>query len=95
MANTLNSARQARQRALKILSETERYVIGVNEDGKKFLYHDIESKKEKFVEINRAIGEIDNILSQLGDTFAKNEMLKLRSMLEEREHILCSMLDRR
>ena len=94
MANMPDSAKQAKQRALKILSETERYVSGVNEDGKKILYHLIERVKDAYSELNRAIGETDNILPQYGNTSAKNEMIKLRDMLIERERILRSKLDR-
>ena len=51
--------------------------------------------KDAYAEVNRVIGEIDNILPQYGDTSEKNEMLKLRSMLEERARILRSMIDRK
>ncbi len=95
MANMPDSAKQARQRALKILDETEQYVTGVNKDGKKILYYLIERVKDAIRKLNRAIGETDNILPQYGDTSAKNEMLGLRSMLEERERILRGMLDRK
>ena len=95
MANMPDSAKQARQRALKILDETEKYVSGVNKEGKKLLYYLIEQLKNVFEEINRAIGEMDNILPQYGDTSAKNEMLELRSMLEDRERILREMLDKK
>ena len=95
MPNMLNSAQQAKERALKVLSETEMYVSGVSNDGKKILYYLIERLKDAFIEMNRAIGEMDNILPQYGDTSAKEEMLKLRSMLEERERILRSMIDRK
>ena len=96
MANMPNSANQAQQRALKILGETEKYISGVNNEGKKILYHLIEQRIEELQdairELNRAIGETDNILPQYGDTPAKNEMLELRNMLEERERILRSMM---
>ena len=99
MANMPDSAKQARERALKILEETEIYVSGVNKEGKKILYHLIEQRIEELEdairELNRAIGEMDNILPQYGDTSAKNEMLELRSMLEDRERILRQMLDRK
>ena len=39
MANMPDSAKQAKQRALKILDETEKYVSGVSKDGKKILYY--------------------------------------------------------
>ena len=90
MANMLNSARQAKERALKVLSETEKYVSGVNKDGKNILYYLVGQKKDDAREVNRAIGGIDSILSQYGDTSAKKEMLKLRGMLEDRELILRS-----
>ena len=95
MGNMPDSAKQAKQRALKILSETEKYVSGVSENGKKILYHLIEKVQDASRELNRAIGETDNILPQYGDTSAKNEMLELRGRLEEREHILRGMLDRK
>ena len=91
MGNMQNSARQARERALKVLRETEKYVSGIDEDGKKLLYHLIKKVKDAIAEVNRAIGEMDNILPQYDDTSAKNEMLELRSMLEERERILRSI----
>ena len=94
-SNMPDSAKQAKQRAWKILEETEKYVSGVNQDGKKILYHIIEQVQDALRELNRAIGETDNILPQYGDTSAKTEMLKLRDMLEERERILRSMLDRK
>ena len=68
MGNMPNSAKQAKQRALKILSETEKYVSGVSNEGKKILYYLIEQLKDAFTEVNRAIGEMDNILPQYGDT---------------------------
>ncbi|MBR1486711.1 MAG: hypothetical protein IJ597_05605 [Synergistaceae bacterium] len=95
MANMLNSAHNARERTLKILNETEKYVSGVNKEGKKILCYFIEQVKDASVELNRAIGEMDNILPQYGDTSAKNEMLELRSMLEDRERILRDMVDRK
>lgn len=95
--NMLNAAKKAKDRALKVLSETEPYISGVNEEGKKILYRlieqAIEQLKDALREMNRAIGEMDNILRQYGDTPNKDEMLKLRSMLEERERILSSKLD--
>lgn len=95
MANMPNSARQAKERALKILNETEKYVKGVTEDGKQLLYYLIEELKEAYRELNRAIGEMDNILPQYDDTVAKNEMLDLRSRLEERERVLRDRIDRK
>lgn len=92
VANMPNSANQAKQRALKVLEETEEYVSGVNKEGKKILYHIIETVQDALRELNRAIGETDNILPQYRDTPAKNEMLELRGMLEERERILRSMM---
>ncbi len=86
----LNSAQQAKKRALKVLSETEKYVSGVNEDGKKILYYLIKNLKDVIAEVNRAIGEMDNILPQYGDTPSKAEMVELRNRLEEREQILHS-----
>ena len=81
MANMPDCAKQAKQRALKILDETEKYVTGVSEDGKKLLYHCIDQVKNKYAKVNRAIGEMDNILPQYGDTSAKSEMLELRTLL--------------
>lgn len=95
MANMLNSARQAKERALKVLSETENYVTGISENGKKLLYHLIEKVKDAYAEVNRIIGEMDNILPQYSDTPEKSEMLELRSMLEERERILRGIMDRK
>lgn len=95
VANMPDSAKQAKQRALKVLEETEEYVSGVNKEGKKILYNIIETVQDALRELNRAIGEMDNILPQYGDTSAKSEMLELRNRLEEREFILRSMLDRK
>ena len=91
----LNSAHQARKRTLKILSETDKYVSGVNEDGKTILYYLIKQVKYEYSELNRALGEMDNILPQYGDTSAKNEMLELRGRLEDRERTLHNMLDKK
>ena len=62
--------------------------------GKQF-YHLIEQVKYKYSELNRALGEMDNILPQYGDTSAKNEMLELRGRLEDRERTLHNMLDKK
>lgn len=95
MANMQNSARQARERAENVLHETEKYVTGVTEDGKKLLYYPYEKVKDAYAEVNRAIGEINNILPQYDDTPAKSEMLELRSRLEERERVLRDIMDRK
>ena len=95
MANMPDCAYQAKQRALKILDETEKYVTGISENGRPLLYFLIKPQKIAYRELNRAIGEMDNILPQYGDTSAKNEMLELRSMLEDRERILREMLDKK
>ena len=71
----LNSALQAKKRALKVLAETEVYATEVSKDGKKLLYYVIENVKDAINEVNRAIGETDNILPQYGDTPAKSEIL--------------------
>lgn len=95
MKNELNLDHQAKERALKVLRETEKYVNGVNEDGKKILYFLIEQVRDALREINRAIGEMDSRLPQYGDTDARNKMLELRSALEERERFFRAIEDKR
>ena len=66
-----NCTPQARERALKVLRETDNYVSGFDEDVKKLLYRLIEQVKYALAEVNRAVGEMDNILPQYNDTSAK------------------------
>ena len=91
VANMQNSARQAKDRALKILSQTEMYISDVN--GKKLLFYFLDKLKDEISEVNRSIGEIDNILLQYGDTPEKDKMLELRNKLEDRECELRKIVD--
>ena len=90
MANMLNSAKQAKKCATEILSQTEAYVNGIDENGKKILYILIKNLEKSIDGINRAIGEIDNVLPQYEDTPNKSEMQGLLQKLLERLEIMKS-----
>ena len=88
MANMPNRAKQAKKRALEILRKTEPYVSGVNDNGMKILYVLIDTLNASSDELNRAIGEIDNILPQYKETPEKREMEDLLQKVHERLSIL-------
>lgn len=88
MANMLNRAYAAQQRAREALLESEPHVSGVTVDGKKLLYSLIKSLESAAEELESAINECGNVLPEYEETPNKKKMKDLLSQLRERINLI-------